>query len=852
MSTATNEPVVPVISDKDIRIYHSGGYYNSTPDNSLGGEISSFPLISGSLNGLFDRVQTNQAQTGIREYRCIYIKNTNQTRKLLKTKIWIETGTRSAQTNIEIAIGSAGINGVEPMIPDETVQPPMNFFSIPLEMPTEPNIGDLFPGDTIGLWVKWRVNAGAQPLDDDWCVIRIDGDREPESLTAPEGDPAEPPPGGCPQGMKWDPVAVQCVPDTNVVVCPTNYKYDPVTQRCVPISTPPPSVPNLKFAVISDTYPSIDSSNVFALARSRINITSSTTADNMSFLLFAGDATHIDGNVQPFIDFCQTLGPLFPSHIFPVYGNHDGVEDGLAQDEQNLRNTFPALGTTGYYTVTRRNIRIICLNTQASYTSTSAQFLFAKTELEKASADPNIRWIIVMFHKPIVTSAGHHEVLTDLRGLLWPLLDLHKVDLIINGHNHVYVRTKPIKYNAASPTSPTIMAATAPANNNYINVDGRTFITIGTGGRNANHTFDSSTAESFVAKRYLPPPYGCMIFTLQENGQQLAAEFINVSGDIVDSFMLSKPPASPPPPQTCPSGYYWSETQGRCLPNAIQCPAGQHWDPAQNRCVPDVAPPPPPPTSAGYPVTNVEWYYDAAPVLAVDQTIAADDHASDGVLMCSGASGVDSCDIDNGWLYIPTGGGNGRVYFDYHTRPRFDVNDQPGFNMAMTFKFIWVGNDNISVKDGNHGTDGFEFDGELVFGGLGFSLHESEVQSKAEYWHNEQGDEEQSAYPSGRSLQENKEYRCFFTLVTDRVGKRVLLNVWLDFGDGSNWVKVMNNRAWTQSNWDPGNVPSGDDQQQIEDGPSYIKRHHVWLRNNAGGADLPVKDIKIGTLPYIS
>jgi hypothetical protein len=65
----------------------------------------------------------------------------------------------------------------------------------------------------------------------------------------------------------------------------------------------------------------------------------------MSFVLFAGDATHIDGNVQPFIDFCQTLGPLFPSHIFPVYGNHDGPEDGLAQDETTLRNTFPALGT---------------------------------------------------------------------------------------------------------------------------------------------------------------------------------------------------------------------------------------------------------------------------------------------------------------------------------------------------------------------------------------------------------------------------------------------------------------------------------------------------------------------------
>ena len=67
----------------------------------------------------------------------------------------------------------------------------MNFFEVPLQAPDEPNIGDLYPGDHIGLWVRWQVKTGTTTIGDDFGVLRIDGEREPESIVTPL--PPDPP-----------------------------------------------------------------------------------------------------------------------------------------------------------------------------------------------------------------------------------------------------------------------------------------------------------------------------------------------------------------------------------------------------------------------------------------------------------------------------------------------------------------------------------------------------------------------------------------------------------------------------------------------------------------------------------
>src|SRR5574339_50764 len=262
-----------------------------------------------------------------------------------------------------------------------------------------------------------------------------------------------------------------------------------------------------------------------------------------------------------------------------------------------------------------------------------------------------------------------------------------------------------------------------------------------------------------------------------------------------------------------------------------------------------------PPTSDIFPVPNVFWMYDSKQTLSKDITIPEDEtHPNDPVLLSSGASGVNSHSIKNGWLEIESGGGDGRVYWNYHVLPQYSQLLTAGFNTVMTGTFMFKpGITGLSIKDGNHGTDGWVLDGQLVFGGFGIDLQRTDVKSKVEYWHNNQGKGVTITYPSGLKLIDNKEYKFFVTFRTDRIKQEVVLNAWLDFANGNGWIQVMKDRKWGQSGWNPGSVPNGNDKTDILKGPSFIKKHHIWTRaNSGGGAILPVKDIKIGTIDFIS
>ena len=262
---------------------------------------------------------------------------------------------------------------------------------------------------------------------------------------------------------------------------------------------------------------------------------------------------------------------------------------------------------------------------------------------------------------------------------------------------------------------------------------------------------------------------------------------------------------------------------------------------------------PPPPPVGNFPVPNVNWFYDSKNALSQDMTLrSGTTPPQDRVLLSSGASGVSSHPIKNGWLDVQSGGGNGRVYWNYHEVPQFSQLPTAGFNTAMTGTFMFKpGIDNLSIKDGNHNTGGWSLEGQHAFGGFGLAFHRTDVESKAEYWHNNQGNGISVFYPNGLQLVDNKEYKFFLTLVTDRVKEEVVLNAWLDFGDGKGWIQVMKDRKWGHTGWSPGSVPNGQDKADILKGPSFIKKHHIWTRAN-GDSSLSVKDIMIGTLPFLS
>lgn len=164
---------MPIIST-DIIYRLSGGAANAAPAASIGGTKSS--VAAGAT--LFDDVSSIEAGAGDTEYRCVYIHNAHATLTLIGAKVWIQTNTPSANTDVAIALGSSGLNGTETAVADENTAPSGLSFSQPSSFAAGLTIGDLAPGQHYPLQIRRTVTAGAAVASDNF-TLRVQGDTNP-------------------------------------------------------------------------------------------------------------------------------------------------------------------------------------------------------------------------------------------------------------------------------------------------------------------------------------------------------------------------------------------------------------------------------------------------------------------------------------------------------------------------------------------------------------------------------------------------------------------------------------------------------------------------------------------------
>ena len=63
--------------------------------------------------------------------------------------------------------------------------------------------------------------------------------------------------------------------------------------------------------------------------------------------------------------------------------------------------------------------------------------------LDEVLSDDSPRWKIVVFHHPVWSNA-HYGPTRKLWDQLVPCLEKHRVNLVLNGHDHLYERTHPL------------------------------------------------------------------------------------------------------------------------------------------------------------------------------------------------------------------------------------------------------------------------------------------------------------------------------------------------------------------------------------------------------------------------
>jgi hypothetical protein len=216
--------------------------------------------------------------------------------------------------------------------------------------------------------------------------------------------------------------------------------------------------------------------------------------------------------------------------------NHDVITTSLLNQYMNHFNL-----TEQFYSFNYQNVHFTVISTVLLRGDEGdEQYEFVNADLASAASDPNIDWIVVLYHTEAYTSPwvgvpnGHniHTGLNRLKDRYHPLFEKYDVDLVFQGDNHNYQRSYPLKYNNANPSAPIITDTHA---NNYSNPEGQIFVTVGTGGA---ESYNFLVRETYMVDQYTG--YGSLNIDVIDNGQRFKATFYSNDGDIRDQFSITK------------------------------------------------------------------------------------------------------------------------------------------------------------------------------------------------------------------------------------------------------------------------------------------------------------------------
>jgi hypothetical protein len=295
--------------------------------------------------------------------------------------------------------------------------------------------------------------------------------------------------------------------------------------------------PGLPRGVYDDGYYSDDNDPT---TPHTVNVLNQIIASRPDFHILAGDIAYADPSgdgLKPTFVPSAAAPPTgfdkFNPFVWDVYfgsieasaastpwmfatGNHDmeaaypthGYGGHLA------RLDFPRNGPAAcpsVYSFTYGNVAVLSLDANdVSYEirantgySGGSQNHWVDTTLGAYRADPAIDFIVCFFHHCAYSTTKQHASDGGVRAAWATLFDRHQVDIVLQGHNHVFERTDPLRGGAPTTVAPDNGIV-------YSETDGTVYYTAGSGGR-PRYVFQDGERESYrgneVPDTFVPNSY---------------------------------------------------------------------------------------------------------------------------------------------------------------------------------------------------------------------------------------------------------------------------------------------------------------------------------------------------------
>lgn len=274
------------------------------------------------------------------------------------------------------------------------------------------------------------------------------------------------------------------------------------------------------------------------------------TAYNMypdsAFIMHTGDQVDKGTNFKQWNWLYNTASDnVMKSVLMPTAGNHEKSDNAIL--DYNMLSNLPSQDTDSgaYYSFDYNNAHFIVLNTNdlnKDGTLSEKQLNWLKNDV----ASSNSEWKIVSIHKAIYSNGSHFDD-DDVKGLrsqlttLMPQLD---IDLVLQGHDHVYMRTDVIKDNAIVETQKANIYNGSVPYTAKVQPDGTIYATDGCSGVKYYQVKDASATDSLFPQAEKTYDSATPMFSaIQIKGDKLFYDSYSVKDGQaakVDSFAIAK------------------------------------------------------------------------------------------------------------------------------------------------------------------------------------------------------------------------------------------------------------------------------------------------------------------------
>ena len=294
------------------------------------------------------------------------------------------------------------------------------------------------------------------------------------------------------------------------------------------------------------------------------NSFSESAESNLDFWITTGDNAYRSGTNQQFQNnfFAPYTSILKNTPVWPTYGNHDARRwafFNIFSLPTKAEAGGIASATEKYYSFDYGDLHVVMLDSESSRIQKNSKML---RWLQKDLAATKQKWLVAVFHHPPYSKGSHNsDNLADSQGrmqnvrkYILPLLERAGVDVVLNGHSHMYERSwfMNCHYDVSSTFTKDLIQNRKPfADGSLVNskklqhgatyrkaqtglsaLSGTIYITIGSSARLDDGDLNHPAMPVSLHKS------GSLVFDI--SGNKLTANFITKTGGIADSFSIIK------------------------------------------------------------------------------------------------------------------------------------------------------------------------------------------------------------------------------------------------------------------------------------------------------------------------